>query len=83
MNKRTGVTQRKRPDNYNEKRVEMRNFEYLTLQDGTEITTTFDENGQRLYMDWDEQAGAPKKTKHVGTCRDAMLRFRFLAAHTR
>lgn len=62
MNKRTGVTQRKRPDNYNEERVEMRNFEYLTLQDGTEITTTFDEDGQRLYMDWDEQVGAPKKT---------------------
>lgn len=59
MNKRTGVVQDKRPDNFREERVEERSFEYITLDDGTEVTTYVDDTGKRMYMDWDSQRWMP------------------------
>eukprot|EP00049_Salpingoeca_infusionum_P018096 m.355764 g.355764 ORF g.355764 m.355764 type:complete len:870 (+) comp17333_c0_seq1:119-2728(+) len=56
LNKRTGVTQYEKPANYNEERVEIQSFDYLTLPDGTVLTTYYDDqNSQLLYMDWDTQ----------------------------
>lgn len=55
MNKRTGVIQHTQPDNFNEERVELWHFQYLTLSNGTELTTMTDDNGHRLYLDWDQQ----------------------------
>jgi hypothetical protein len=55
LNKRTGHLQATKPDNYQEERVEMTSFDYLTLADGTEITTYTTDEGERMYMDWDSQ----------------------------
>lgn len=59
MNKRTGQTQHDRPTNYQEERVEERQFDYITLDDGTEVTTYIDDSNQRMYMDWDNQQWQP------------------------
>ncbi|EGD80969.1 Kifc3 protein [Salpingoeca rosetta] len=59
LNKRTGATQVERPHNFHEERVEIRSFEYVTLDDGSEVTTYVDDNGQRMYMDWDRQEWMP------------------------
>eukprot|EP00729_Bicosta_minor_P008425 gene8424-5239_t len=44
------------PENFHEERVEEQSFEYLTLDDGMELTTTVNAaTGKRMYMDWDSQ----------------------------
>lgn len=53
LNKRTGQIQKHRPENFREERVEEQSFEYITLDDGTELTTTLDKDNKRVYMDWD------------------------------
>eukprot|EP00038_Savillea_parva_P020003 m.30168 g.30168 ORF g.30168 m.30168 type:complete len:961 (+) comp4673_c0_seq2:146-3028(+) len=53
LNKRTGQIQKAKPENFNEERREEQTFEYITITDGTELCTTVDENGVRMYMDWD------------------------------
>lgn len=53
MNKRTGQTQHNVPPNYQDERVEERQFDYITLEDGTEVTTYVEDTGQRMFMDWD------------------------------
>lgn len=53
LNKRTGQIQKTRPANFNEERVEEQSFEYITLDDGTELTTTLHDDGRRMYMDWE------------------------------
>jgi hypothetical protein len=55
MNKRTGKVQAERPPNFTEQRVEEINFVSITLADGTELTTTTDENGVRRYLDFETQ----------------------------
>lgn len=59
MNKRTGQTQSTAPPNYHEERVEERQFDYISLEDGTEVTTYIDDQGQRMYMDWDLSTWQP------------------------
>eukprot|EP00055_Hartaetosiga_balthica_P005061 m.14240 g.14240 ORF g.14240 m.14240 type:complete len:869 (-) comp4276_c0_seq2:376-2982(-) len=59
LNKRTGELQTRRPANYNEERVEIQSFEYFTLENGTEVSTYVDEDGNRWYMDWDTQSWLP------------------------
>ena len=56
LNKRTGEVTKHKPANFRPDRVEEQVFEYIVLDDGTELTTTMSETGQRMYMDWDEQA---------------------------
>lgn len=56
LNKRSGSIQKERPENFHEERVEEQSFEYLTLDDGMELTTTVNAaTGKRMYMDWDSQ----------------------------
>eukprot|EP00056_Hartaetosiga_gracilis_P008776 m.126183 g.126183 ORF g.126183 m.126183 type:complete len:869 (-) comp12989_c1_seq1:243-2849(-) len=59
VNKRTSEMQTRRPENYHEERVEIQNFEYYTLEDGTEVSTYVDEEGNRWYMDWESQDWCP------------------------
>jgi len=56
LNKRTGDVTKQKPPNFNPERVEEQLFEYIVLDDGTELTTTVSDTGQRMYMDWDEQS---------------------------
>lgn len=53
------MTQMDKPHNFHEERVEICSFEYITLSDGTEVTTYLDDDGQRMYMDWDQQEWLP------------------------
>ena len=53
------MTQLERPPNFHPERVEIRSFEYITLTDGTEVTTYLTDDGQRMYMDWDQQEWLP------------------------
>jgi len=55
LNKRTGQSQKDKPENFNAERVEEQSFEYVTLDDGMELTTTIGADGVRMYMDWDSQ----------------------------
>lgn len=56
LNKRSGSIQKEKPANFHEERVEEQSFEYLTLDDGMELTTTVNAaTGKRMYMDWDSQ----------------------------
>jgi hypothetical protein len=55
LNKRSGTLQITTPQNFHEARVEEQKFEYFRLQDGTDICTHVNEQGQRLYMDWESQ----------------------------
>mmetsp|Transcript_6163 Transcript_6163/g.15802 ORF Transcript_6163/g.15802 Transcript_6163/m.15802 type:complete len:974 (-) Transcript_6163:246-3167(-) len=53
LNKRTGQIQKAKPKKFSEERVEEQTFEYIVIQDGTELCTTLNDAGVRMYMDWD------------------------------
>ena len=55
LNKRTGEITSVMPDNFNPERKELHTFQYVTLPDGTEITTYVDHDGQRFYLNWEEE----------------------------
>ncbi|EDQ88487.1 uncharacterized protein MONBRDRAFT_37437, partial [Monosiga brevicollis MX1] len=59
LNKRTGETSRRRPTLYHEERREVASFENFVLPNGNEITTYLNDDGTRLYMDWDENEWKP------------------------
>jgi hypothetical protein len=54
LNKRTGEITTTMPENFNPERKELHTFEYITLPDGTEITTYVDD-GQRFYLNWEDE----------------------------
>eukprot|EP00040_Diaphanoeca_grandis_P008863 m.46673 g.46673 ORF g.46673 m.46673 type:complete len:949 (+) comp20303_c0_seq1:475-3321(+) len=59
MNKRTGQTKQDKPAGFESSRVEPLEFEYFTLDDGTEIVLHGkDDQGNRLYLDWELQTWA-------------------------
>ena len=55
LNKRTGEVTSVKPPNFSAERKEIRTFQYVTLDDGTEVTTYVDSDGRRLYLNWDDQ----------------------------
>jgi hypothetical protein len=55
LNKRTGEVSSEKPSNYNPQRKELHTFEYITLPDGTEITSYVDTDGQRYYLNWEDE----------------------------
>eukprot|EP00048_Salpingoeca_helianthica_P013129 m.196078 g.196078 ORF g.196078 m.196078 type:complete len:932 (+) comp15460_c15_seq16:50-2845(+) len=59
LNKRTGAIQQTQPAAFSEGPREEQKFEYFSLVDGTEICTYVDEQGHRMYMDWETQEWRP------------------------
>ena len=55
LNKRTGEVTASRPSNFNSERKELHTFEYITLGDGTEVTSYVDSDGQRYYLNWENE----------------------------
>ena len=55
LNKRTGQITTTKPENFNSERKEVSTFQYITLEDGTEITTMVDGAGKRTYLDWETE----------------------------
>ena len=59
---RSGKTQKQKPRAFHENRVEELNFDHITLDDGTVISTYKDsKNGEYMYMDWDDGKWKPVK----------------------
>jgi len=62
MNKRTGRTQKEKPRNFHEHRVEELKFDHITLDDGTVISVYKDaKTDQYMYMDWENGEWTPMK----------------------
>jgi hypothetical protein len=55
LNKRTGEMSKQKPHGFNPDRKEVRTFQYVNLNDGTEVTTYVDSEGKRVYLDWEDE----------------------------
>jgi len=75
MNKRTGKTQKEKPRNFHEHRVEELKFDHITLDDGTVISVYKDaKTEQYMYMDWDNGEWTPMREEWkelVGNPKDS------------